>query len=61
MLTKEELKLASDAIRSFRFMMATAIVAVETKKDTKHVSSYMNSLAKLNAKLDKEIKSDLSC
>ena len=60
MLTKQELSDLSEALRSMRFMMATAVVALELSNDHKKARAYMDKLATLQERLDEELKNENS-
>lgn len=55
-LNHEDFKDLSDALRTLRFMMATALTAPILDGKNKQAAKHMGRLAELNEKLDKEVK-----
>lgn len=55
-MTNDDLIFLGEAIRSMRFMMASAIVAAGLSDDHKQARKYMERLQELNDKIDALVK-----
>jgi ribosome-binding factor A len=58
MLTRQELSDLGEALRSMRFMMATAVVALDLSNDHKKARAYMAKLSELQDRITEELKNE---